>query len=127
MAVAVHTFVGEDNREDKTMCSTSGCMFKTWSAEVGRPMRAPARRGGSRPGMVFAGMPDKVAGCILNLHKQLGHSREILQMDVGGMPQMCLRVSNCSVNVLPKFENSSTRNELRNRGRGCACDGIRRK
>jgi hypothetical protein len=36
--------------------------------------------------MVFAGGPNEVADRILKLHEQLGHSRQILQMDVGGMP-----------------------------------------
>lgn len=36
--------------------------------------------------MVFAGGPDEVADRILQLHEQLGHSRQIFQMDVGGMP-----------------------------------------
>ena len=37
-------------------------------------------------GMVFAGGPDEVADRILHLHQLLGHDRQILQMDVGGMP-----------------------------------------
>jgi alkanesulfonate monooxygenase SsuD/methylene tetrahydromethanopterin reductase-like flavin-dependent oxidoreductase (luciferase family) len=37
-------------------------------------------------GMVFAGGPDEIADRILHLHQLLGHSRQILQMDVGGMP-----------------------------------------
>ena len=37
-------------------------------------------------GMVFAGGPDEIADRILHLHQELGHSRQILQMDVGGMP-----------------------------------------
>ena len=37
-------------------------------------------------GMVFAGAPNEVAERILHLHELLGHSRQILQMDVGGMP-----------------------------------------
>jgi hypothetical protein len=36
--------------------------------------------------MVFVGGPDEMAERILNLHKLLGHSRQIFQMDVGGMP-----------------------------------------
>jgi alkanesulfonate monooxygenase SsuD/methylene tetrahydromethanopterin reductase-like flavin-dependent oxidoreductase (luciferase family) len=36
--------------------------------------------------MVFAGDPEEVAERILQLHEQLGHTRQILQMDVGGMP-----------------------------------------
>jgi len=37
-------------------------------------------------GMVFAGGPDEVAERVVHLHGLLGHSRQILQMDVGGMP-----------------------------------------
>ena len=36
--------------------------------------------------MVFAGGPSAVADRLLQLHAQLGHTRQILQMDVGGMP-----------------------------------------
>ncbi|MBB5234137.1 hypothetical protein [Deinococcus budaensis] len=52
-------------------------------------MRAPPGRGNELEagGMVFAGGPDEVADRILHLHGLLGHSRQILQMDVGGMPQ----------------------------------------
>jgi alpha-galactosidase/6-phospho-beta-glucosidase family protein len=36
--------------------------------------------------MVFVGGANEVADRILRLHEVLGHSRQILQMDVGGMP-----------------------------------------
>jgi hypothetical protein len=36
--------------------------------------------------MVFAGGPNEVADQTLHLHQLLGHTRQILQMDVGGMP-----------------------------------------
>ena len=36
--------------------------------------------------MVFAGGPNEVADRILHLHELLCHRRQILQMDVGGMP-----------------------------------------
>jgi hypothetical protein len=36
--------------------------------------------------MVFAGGPNEVAERILHLHQLLGHTRQILQMDLGGMP-----------------------------------------
>ncbi len=36
--------------------------------------------------MVFAGGPNEITDRILHLHHLLGHSRQILQMDVGGMP-----------------------------------------
>jgi alkanesulfonate monooxygenase SsuD/methylene tetrahydromethanopterin reductase-like flavin-dependent oxidoreductase (luciferase family) len=37
--------------------------------------------------MVFVGGPNEIADRILHLHELLGHSRQILQLDVGGMPQ----------------------------------------
>jgi len=37
--------------------------------------------------MVFAGGPEDIADRILHLHGLLGHNRQILQMDVGGLPQ----------------------------------------
>ena len=36
--------------------------------------------------MVFAGGPNEIAERILHLHALLGHPRQILQVDVGGMP-----------------------------------------
>jgi alpha-galactosidase/6-phospho-beta-glucosidase family protein len=36
--------------------------------------------------MVFAGGPNEIADRILHFHDLLGHSRQILQMDVGGLP-----------------------------------------
>jgi len=36
--------------------------------------------------MVFAGSGNEVTDRILHLHSLLGHTRQILQMDVGGMP-----------------------------------------
>jgi alkanesulfonate monooxygenase SsuD/methylene tetrahydromethanopterin reductase-like flavin-dependent oxidoreductase (luciferase family) len=89
VAVAVHGFVGENDREAKaTYLDHELRMFQTGSAEIGRPGRAPAgRERDLEPGgMVFAGGPDEVADRILHLHELLGHSRQILQMDVGGMP-----------------------------------------
>ena len=88
VAVAVHGFVGENDREAKaTYLEHELRMFQTGSAEIGRPMRAPSGRAADlERGMVFAGGPDEVADRILHLHKLLGHSRQILQMDVGGMP-----------------------------------------
>ena len=58
------------------------------SAEIGRPGLTPAGRASDLEagGMVFAGGPNEIADRILHLHELLGHSRQILQMDVGGMP-----------------------------------------
>jgi alkanesulfonate monooxygenase SsuD/methylene tetrahydromethanopterin reductase-like flavin-dependent oxidoreductase (luciferase family) len=90
IAVAVHGFVAENDREAKaTYLEHEIRMFQTGSAEIGRPVRAPSGRAADLEpgGMVFAGGPDEVAERILHLHGLLGHSRQILQMDVGGMPR----------------------------------------
>jgi alkanesulfonate monooxygenase SsuD/methylene tetrahydromethanopterin reductase-like flavin-dependent oxidoreductase (luciferase family) len=90
IAVAVHGFVGPDNQTAKaTYLDHELRMFATGAAEIGRPGMAPSgREAAMEPGgMVFAGGPDEVADRILHLHQLLGHDRQILQMDVGGMPQ----------------------------------------
>lgn len=89
IAVAVHGFVAEDDREAKvTYLEHEIRMFATGAAEIGRPAPAPSGRAADyeRGGMVFAGGPKEVADRILHLHQLLGHTRQILQMDVGGMP-----------------------------------------
>lgn len=90
IAVAVHGFVAEDDRHAKaTYLEHELRMFRTGSAEIGRPMPAPTGREADyhAGGMVFAGGPNEIAERILDLHQHLGHSRQILQMDVGAMPQ----------------------------------------
>ena len=51
-------------------------------------MRAPAGRelDYEPSGMVLVDDPNEIADRILDLHERLGHGRQILQMDVGGMP-----------------------------------------
>jgi hypothetical protein len=80
-------------------------MFETGSAEIGRPMRAPSgRKADLERGMVFAGGPEQIAARIVHLHKLLGHSRQILQMDVGGMPHQTFlkSIELLDKKVLPK-------------------------
>jgi alkanesulfonate monooxygenase SsuD/methylene tetrahydromethanopterin reductase-like flavin-dependent oxidoreductase (luciferase family) len=89
IAVAVHGFIGEDNASAKaTYLEHELRMFATGAAEVGRPPMAPPGRDAQLEpgGMVFAGSPGEVADRILHLRGLLGHTRQILQMDVGGMP-----------------------------------------
>lgn len=90
VAVAVHGFVGRTDAEARALyLEHEGHMFRDASAEMGRP--APPFTGRQaaydRGGMVFVGSPDEIAERILHLHALLGHDRQILQMDVGGMPQ----------------------------------------
>ena len=90
IAVAVHGFVAEDDRQAKaTYLEHELRMFETGSAEIGRAARIPSGRAADLEagGMVFVGGPNEVAERILHLHELLGHTRQILQMDVGGMSQ----------------------------------------
>ena len=54
--------------------------------------------------MVFAGGPDEVADRILHLHQLRGRSRQLLQMDVGGLPHTTLlkAVELLGTEVLPR-------------------------
>ena len=62
-------------------------MFITGSAEIGRRMSTPpGRESDLKHGMVFAGGPNQIADRIIHLHSLLKHSRQIIQMDVGGLP-----------------------------------------
>lgn len=91
IAVAVHGFVGEDKRAAKASYLEHEIrMFQTGSAEIGLPAQAPPGRAADleRGKMVFAGDPDEVAERILQLHERLGHTGQILQMDVDGSPQI---------------------------------------
>jgi alkanesulfonate monooxygenase SsuD/methylene tetrahydromethanopterin reductase-like flavin-dependent oxidoreductase (luciferase family) len=90
IAVAVHGFVADNDRDAKTTYLDHDIrMFATGAAEIGRPALAPLGRAADLGpgGMVFAGGPNEIADRILHLHQLLGHTRQILQMDVGGMPQ----------------------------------------
>jgi alkanesulfonate monooxygenase SsuD/methylene tetrahydromethanopterin reductase-like flavin-dependent oxidoreductase (luciferase family) len=87
IAVAVHGFVADDDRQAKaTYLDHELRMFATGAAEIGRSGLPPTGRGANyeHGGMVFAGGPNELADRIL--HQLLGHTRQILQMDVGGLP-----------------------------------------
>lgn len=88
IAVAVHGFVGENDSEARAIYQKhEGQMFITGSAEIGRRMSAPpSRESDLKHGMVFAGGPNQIADRIIHLHSLLKHSRQIIQMDVGGLP-----------------------------------------
>lgn len=111
IAIAVHGFIASDNAAAKaTYLEHELAMFRTGAAEVGRaPMSPPGRERDLKPGgMVFAGDPDEIAQRIIHLHKLLGHDRQILQMDVGGMPQADLlsSIELLGTEVLPRIRKA---------------------
>src|SRR5215207_2438043 len=74
IAVAVHGFVGEDDRAAKaTYLEHEFRMFEAGMAKIGRSGRAPAGRARDLEtgGMVFAGGPNEVAERVLHLHELL--------------------------------------------------------
>jgi alkanesulfonate monooxygenase SsuD/methylene tetrahydromethanopterin reductase-like flavin-dependent oxidoreductase (luciferase family) len=108
IAVAAHGFVAEDDALAKaTFLDYESVMFEEGLAELGRtPPPRSARAAEYEPGgMVFAGGPNEVADRILHLHEVLGHSRQILQMDVGGMPQRTVlqSIELLGTDVLPQI------------------------
>jgi alkanesulfonate monooxygenase SsuD/methylene tetrahydromethanopterin reductase-like flavin-dependent oxidoreductase (luciferase family) len=106
VAVAVHGFVGEnDAKAKKIYLNYESEMFMTGSAEIGRPMFAPVGRDADLNKMVFAGGHEEIADRIIRLHRLLGHSRQIIQMDVGGMPQKTFlkSIELLGTKVLPKI------------------------
>jgi alkanesulfonate monooxygenase SsuD/methylene tetrahydromethanopterin reductase-like flavin-dependent oxidoreductase (luciferase family) len=89
IAVAVHGFVAADDHTAKTTYLEHELrMFETGAAEIGRSGPPPTARAANyeKNGMVFVGGPNEIADRILHLHDLLGHTRQILQMDVGGLP-----------------------------------------
>ena len=109
VAVAVHGFVADDDRRAKaTYLEHELRMFRTGSAEIGRagsPAAATRVADHEPGGMVFAGGPDEIADRILDLHEKLGHDRQILQMDVGGMPhaEFLRSIELLGTEVLPRI------------------------
>jgi alkanesulfonate monooxygenase SsuD/methylene tetrahydromethanopterin reductase-like flavin-dependent oxidoreductase (luciferase family) len=108
IAVAVHGFVAADDRQAKaTYLQHELRMFTTGAAEIGRAGLPPTGRARNYEpgGMVFAGGPNEIADRILHLHDLLGHSRQILQMDVGGMPHATFlqAVELLGTEVLPRI------------------------
>ena len=90
IAVAVHGFVAENDRQAKAVyLEYETRMFQEGMAEIGRTGPPPSGRAANYEpgGMVFVGGPNEIVDRILHLHQLLGHTRQILQMDVGGMPQ----------------------------------------
>jgi alkanesulfonate monooxygenase SsuD/methylene tetrahydromethanopterin reductase-like flavin-dependent oxidoreductase (luciferase family) len=90
IAVATHGFVANNGNEAKeSFHRYETTAYKTFAKERGFQVRdrptfdADAALGG----MIFAGSPSEIAHRLITLHHQLGHSRHILQMDLGHIPQ----------------------------------------
>jgi alkanesulfonate monooxygenase SsuD/methylene tetrahydromethanopterin reductase-like flavin-dependent oxidoreductase (luciferase family) len=86
ISVASHGFVGRDgltakkryHQHEVASFALAGRSLPTRWDEVAENY--------SPGGMVFAGGPVEIAERIVDLHRHLGHRRQFLQMDIGGMP-----------------------------------------
>lgn len=86
ISVASHGFVGRDGLAAKKQFHQAEIAS---FALAGRTIPAQWEQVApnySPGGMVFAGDPTEIAERIIDLHKHLGHRRQFLQMDIGGMP-----------------------------------------
>jgi alkanesulfonate monooxygenase SsuD/methylene tetrahydromethanopterin reductase-like flavin-dependent oxidoreductase (luciferase family) len=86
ISVASHGFVGRDGfatkqrfhrHEVESFALAGRSMPTSWGM---------VKANYSPGGMIFAGDPVEIAERIIDLHRHLGHSRQFLQMDIGGMP-----------------------------------------
>jgi alkanesulfonate monooxygenase SsuD/methylene tetrahydromethanopterin reductase-like flavin-dependent oxidoreductase (luciferase family) len=92
IAVASHGFVAADGAEAKSRYfEFESEAFAAYAAEHGSPgVRGRSKEafdGDAPGGMVFAGAPDEIAERLVAFHQRLGHSRHILQMDLGHISQ----------------------------------------
>jgi alkanesulfonate monooxygenase SsuD/methylene tetrahydromethanopterin reductase-like flavin-dependent oxidoreductase (luciferase family) len=85
VTVAGHGFVGTDGRAAKESFYRYESSVLT---TVGRPVpeRAYFDANYAAGGMTMVGEPDEIADRLIGLQRQLGHTRQILQMDLGGIP-----------------------------------------
>ena len=93
IAVASHGFVSADGTDARTRYFEYGSeAFADYASEHGNsPVRGRSRASfdadAAPGGMVFAGEPDEIADRQVDFHRHLGHSRHILQMDLGHITQ----------------------------------------
>jgi alkanesulfonate monooxygenase SsuD/methylene tetrahydromethanopterin reductase-like flavin-dependent oxidoreductase (luciferase family) len=93
IAVASHGFVAGNGAEAKRRYfEYENEAFAAYAAEHGSlGMRGRSRESfdadAAPGGMVFAGGPDEIADRLIEFHQHLGHSRHILQMDLGHIAQ----------------------------------------
>jgi len=93
IAVASHGFVGVDATEAKRRYfEYESQAFAAYAAEHGNLGRGGRSResfdaDAGFGGMIFAGGTDEIADRLIEFHHHLGHSRHILQMDLGHITQ----------------------------------------
>lgn len=113
ISVASHGFIAEDgNVAKETFFQHERAAMAAHAAERGIPLpgrsRVDANYGPG--GMVFAGSPEEIAERLVDFHRVLGHSRQIIQMDLGHMPHgdVLRSIELLGTEVLPKVRDTLT-------------------
>jgi len=89
VSVAGHGFIGKDGRQAKdTFYRYESTLMRAAAAERGFavPDRAHFEANYAPGGMTMVGDPVEVADRLIAFQRELGHTRQILQMDLGGIP-----------------------------------------
>jgi alkanesulfonate monooxygenase SsuD/methylene tetrahydromethanopterin reductase-like flavin-dependent oxidoreductase (luciferase family) len=92
IAVATHGFVMSDGAKAREQFYRyEQQAFATFANEHRQPPhrrdRASFHAEAAAGGMIFAGEPNEIADRLIALHRQIGHSRHLIQMDLGQMPK----------------------------------------
>jgi len=90
VAVASHGFIAEDGdqaRETFFQHEMAAMAAHAGARGTPRPGRSRLEANYGPGGMVFAGSPTEIARRLVDFQRVLGHSRQIIQMDLGHMPQ----------------------------------------
>ena len=89
VTIATPGYIAEDAKDAKDT------FWKSWSwtmTTLGKvrgfaaPTRAHYDAESNQDGALFAGSPEEIAERIIELHKKIGHTRHIFQMDTGQLP-----------------------------------------
>lgn len=86
ISVASHGFVGHDGLATKQRFHHHEVASFALAGRAMPTRWEQVQANYSPGGMVFAGDPVEIAERIIDLHRHLGHRRQFLQMDIGGMP-----------------------------------------
>jgi alkanesulfonate monooxygenase SsuD/methylene tetrahydromethanopterin reductase-like flavin-dependent oxidoreductase (luciferase family) len=110
ISVATHGFIARDGRQAKEAFYRSESSVMGRASLHGDPKPDPAffDQRYFAGGMVFAGDPSEIADRLIDFQQVLGHSRHILQMDLGHMPhQDVLRsIELLGAEVLPRVRSA---------------------
>lgn len=89
ITIATPGYIAEDAKDAKDTFWKAWSWAMTTLGKV-RGFAAPTRdhydAESNRDGALFAGSPEEIAARIIELHKRIGHTRHIFQMDTGQMP-----------------------------------------